>query len=210
MNFELENKAKITRFREVPAPSAFPFEQFRSLMATKGSSWPVKTKHDHRYVCTFSRSDRRRKQQLDFFDFPGERIADVGIALRPISRRWSRYMLDELAKDSTRGDAIKAYEHELEAILSGSDKPSQNDTVKPQQRLRQVVRSYWRLLARFALNCRFLVSPSEFMLSRQGDVPRPNQPDELAEDRLHRSECRVSSPRCRHTCWTRIPVCIKR
>ncbi len=57
MNFKLDNKAKITQFREVPASLAFPFKQFRSLMAAKESRWPMKTTHDHRYVCTFTRSD---------------------------------------------------------------------------------------------------------------------------------------------------------
>ena len=188
MKFELKNRAKITRFREVPASPAFPFEQLRSLMATDKSRWPVKTKHDQRYVCTFSRSDRRRKQQLDFYDFPGERIADVGIMLHADFGRWSRYMLDELRRDSTRWDAFTAYEHELEAILPGPAKPSQNDTLNSDLRLQQVVRSYWRLLGRFALNSRSLISPSEFMLSRQGDVPRPDQLDKLVENRLSHTD----------------------
>ncbi len=188
MNFELDNKAKITQFREVPGPLAFPFEQFRSLMAAEESRWPMKTTHDHRYVCTFTRSDQRWKQQLEFFDFPGERIADVGIALHDDFALWSRYMLAQLASDSSRWDAVQAFEQDLEAILAASAKPSQNDTGTSFDRLQQVVGSYWRLLARFALNCRLLVSPSEFMLSRHGDVARRDQPDKLAEDRLHRSD----------------------
>ncbi len=121
---------------------------------------------------------------MEFLDFPGERIADVGIALHDDFTSWSRYMLAQLASDSSRRDAFQAFEQEMEAILAAP----QNDTGTSFDRLQQVVGSYWKLLARFALNCRLLVSPSEFMLSRHGNMARPDQPDKLAEDRLHRSE----------------------
>ena len=48
----------------------------------------------------------------------------------------------------------------------------------------QVVRSYRKVLARYALDCKPLISPSVFLLDCQGEVARPAQPDELAEARL--------------------------
>ena len=55
--FRLENNVKITQFREVRAASTFPFDRFRSLMSSEDGNWPKKTTDDHRYVCTFRRSD---------------------------------------------------------------------------------------------------------------------------------------------------------
>ncbi|MCY4488935.1 MAG: YcjX family protein [Deltaproteobacteria bacterium] len=182
--FHLENNVRITQFREVRAASTFPFDRFRSLMSSENGNWPTKTTDTHRYICTFKRSDRSRARQVEFVDFPGERIADAGIALYDDYATWSRYMFSQFAADSSHRGAAHAFEQELGNILAASTNRSQNGVENFDPRLQQIAHSYKLLLARYARDCRILVSPSIFMLDRHGGEADGENPEALAEQRL--------------------------
>ena len=185
--FRLENNVKMTQFRGIAAKSTFPFEESRNLMAAEQSRWPRKTRDSHKYVCTFKRSARWRrwrKQQVEFLDFPGERMADAGIALHDDFAHWSDYMFAQFAGNPDHRDAVHDYEQELENIVAALTNQTWKDAEKVEPLLQQMAHSYKRLLARFALYCRALVSPSVFMLDRRGDDAKGDQPGKLAEKRL--------------------------
>ena len=212
-NFFLENNVKITGFREVRSSSTFPFYKFQDAMAKQGE-WPRKTKDVHQYVGEFKRSDRLLKQRMEFLDFPGERIADAAIAGYDDFGDWSDHMFDYFESDSGYREAAHDFRRESERVLSepenrsrsGAENVSQQHRQRPKgirHRIRksledalsrrqggcdhlrnQIVRSYRKVLARFALDCKPLVSPSVFLLDRLGDAARPAPPDVLAVERL--------------------------
>lgn len=209
-DFGLESGAKIRGFRIVRNESTFPFYKFQDAMAKQGE-WPSKTKDVHRYVGEFNRSDRRWKQQVEFLDFPGERIADAAIAGYDDFGDWSDHMFDHFESDSDYRSAAHEYRQELEGILSDPENRLQRESENIEQqglkglrqkirkgmgeilsgrqgeddRLRnQVVRSYRKVLAHWALDCKPLISPSVFLLDRNGDSARPAPPNVLAEERL--------------------------
>ena len=211
--FYLENNVKITGFREIRSDSTFPFYKFQDAMAKQGQ-WPRKTKDVHHYVAQFKRSDRAWKQQLDFLDFPGERIADAAIAGYDDFGDWSDHMFRHFDSDSGYRKAAHEFQQEMEDILPGPEDQSQmgSENVEHEFQLglkgirhqirkglkdilsrrqggcdnlrHQVVRCYRKVLARYALDCKPLISPSVFLLDRQGDAARPAPPDVLADERL--------------------------
>ena len=195
-NFFLENNVKITGFREVRRHSTFPFYKFQDAMAKQGE-WPDRTKDVHQYVGEFKRSDRAWKQRLEFLDFPGERIADAAIAGFDDFGDWSDHMFDHFESDSGYREAAHEYRRESELVLSEPENRSRsgrirkvlNDVLSRRQdgcgHLRDhIVRGYRKVLARYALDCKPLISPSVFLLDRQGDAARPAPLDVLAEERL--------------------------
>lgn len=209
-DFHLENNVKITGFRGIRSGSTFPFYKFQDAMAKQGK-WPEKTKDIHQYVCTFKRSDRRWKQRLEFLDFPGERIADAAIAGYDNFGDWSDHMFDHFDSDSGYRGAAHEFQQELKAILSGPENRSQRGSENIAHQFRhglkgighqlwkglddilsrrqggglrhQVVRGYRKVLARYAVDCKPLISPSVFLLDRSGDLARRDQPDVLVEER---------------------------
>lgn len=188
-NFFLEKSVKITGFREVRRKSTFPFYKFQEAMAKQGE-WPRKTMDVHQYVGEFKRSDRVLKQRMEFLDFPGERIADAAIAGYDDFGDWSDHMLDHFESDSGYRQAAHQFRRELELALSEPETRKRLADVVFRRRggcddlLQQIVRSYRRVLARYALDCKPLISPSVFLLDRQGDAARLAPPDVLAEERL--------------------------
>ena len=212
-NFFLENNVKISGFREVRRNSTFPFYKFQDAMAKQGE-WPRKTKDVHQYVGEFKRSDRARKQRVEFLDFPGERIADAAIAGYDDFGDWSDHMFDYFESDSGYRKAAHEFRRESELVLSEHESryrsEAENGNRHPRQGLkrirhqirkglddvlsrrhggcdhlrRQIVHGYRRVLARYALDCKPLISPSVFLLDRQGDAARPAPPDVLAEKRV--------------------------
>jgi len=191
-NFFLGNGVRITRFREVRRNSTFPFYKFQDAMAKQGE-WPRKTKDVHQYVGEFQRSDRSRKQRMEFLDFPGERIANAAIAGYDDFGDWSDHMFDHFESDSGYREAAHEYRRESERVLSEPENRSirevLDDILSRRQGERdhlrdQIVRGYRKVLARYALDCKPLISPSVFLLDCQGRVAEPAPPDVLAEARL--------------------------
>ena len=212
-NFFLEKNVKITGFREVRRNSTFPFYKFQEAMAKQGE-WPRKTRDVHQYVGEFKRSDRARKQRMEFLDFPGERIADAAIAGYDDFGDWSDHMFEHFESDSGYREAAHEFRRKLEFALSEPENRSWGGVGNGNRQLRQrveeirhrireglddvlsrrqdgcddllhqIVRSYRKVLARYALDYKPLISPSVFLLDRQGDAARSASPDVLAEERL--------------------------
>lgn len=124
-NFFLGNGVKITEFREVRRNSTFPFYKFQDAMAKQGE-WPRKTKDVHQYVGEFKRSDRSRKQRMEFLDFPGERIADAAIAGYDDFGDWSDHMFDHFDSDSVYREAAHEYRRHSELVLSEPENRSRS------------------------------------------------------------------------------------
>ena len=127
---------------------------------------------------------------------------------------WSDHMFDHFESDSGYRGAAHKFQRKLEDILSDSEnrlqRGGENIEHEFEEGLKgirhksrkvlydilfghqggsdhlrhQIVRGYRKVLARYALDCKPLISPSVFLLDRQGDAARPAQPDVLAEERL--------------------------
>ncbi len=168
-DFHLERYVKIRGFKEHGSSSDFPLGQHQHALAEQ-SEWPSKTKDIHRYTAKFIRSDRRLPQQIVFLDFPGERIADAAIAAHDGFDKWSDHMFESFDSDSTYREPVHEYRQALESHSLSAQ---------------EAVDSYRKVLAYAVLNYKPLVSPSVFLLDRDGrQAPSGKQSDALARERL--------------------------
>ena len=158
--------------RSPGAGRCVPFRQV-SGRARVRREWPAKTKDIQRFSCQFQRNDRARwrsTQRLDLIDLPGERVADAAIAEFDDFGQWSDHLFSHFDSDSDY-EAGRRFHAELE---SGSKEPD------------DILRSYRRVLAEFVRDSKPLVTPSVFLLDRDGSLaPRigPGQENELADQR---------------------------
>lgn len=156
-DFRLGGNLRISGWREVGAsPSRsdlFDFEKHRDALARR-QSWPEKTRDTSRFTCEFTRSDWRFfRQRLEFFDFPGERVADASIAACRDYAEWSEHMLRHWRSHSGYEAATRPF---LEAC---------RDRAIGEEAL---LLEYRRTLARLILEYKPLISPSVFLLDRKG------------------------------------------
>lgn len=172
--FRLRNGVELrgVRPRSVPqGRTAFPFKRFRSMLAHE-YKWPEKTRDVYHYRCAFHRSDRwliRRRQSVDFLDLPGERMADAAMVVHADYGAWSDHLLDHLDQDSV-GRHVAA-QFRAAAARPGAGR-------------RDVVLA-WRLaLARLIHNYKPFVSPSVFLLDRNGkQAPKVDEAELVASRR---------------------------
>ena len=149
---------------------AFPFHRYRNTLARE-YRWPEKTRDTYHYRCAFHRSDRwriRGQQSVDFFDLPGERIADAAMVMHTDYGAWSDHMLDHLDQD-THGKKVAAQFRDVAA--------------RPGAGARDVVLAYRLALARLIRAYKPLVSPSVFLLDCTGDLARNVEEKELVASR---------------------------
>ena len=158
--FRLANKAKISGFSPRngrPAPDdVFPFDKFQDALVVRGE-WPAKTKDIQRYSCEFVRSDRMRwraTQRLQLIDLPGERVADAAIAEFDDYGEWSDHMFAHFDSDSEY-EAGRRFRAAIEAGSTDRE---------------HVLRNYRRVLAEFVRDSKPLVTPSVFLLDREGSL----------------------------------------
>ena len=158
--FRLANDAKISRFSprngRPPPDDAFPFDKFQDALVVR-REWPAKTRDIQRYSCEFVRSDRSRwraTQRLEFIDLPGERVADAAIAEFHDYGEWSDHMFRHFDSGSEY-EAGRRFRAAIEAQLTDPD---------------GIVRNYRRVLADFVKCSKPLVTPSVFLLDREGRV----------------------------------------
>ncbi len=152
-----DGEVSARRFQPLPAGdgrAAFNYEGNRDSLVNKGS-WPEKTADVSYYRCSFERSDWRfTRAELEFFDFPGERIADVVMVEHGSYSRWSDFMLGHLAN---QGD----YREHAGDFLALQKKDAALEE--------QLVHAYKLAMANLILNYKPLVSPSTFLLGTSGD-----------------------------------------
>ena len=174
--FRLNNNVQITAFAprngRPPPADVFPFDRFQDALVVR-REWPAKTKDIQRFSCQFQRNDRARwrsTQRLDLIDLPGERVADAAIAEFDDFGQWSDHLFSHFDNDSEY-EAGRRFRVDLEA---GSKEPE------------DILRNYRRVLAEFVRDSKPLVTPSVFLLDRDGNLaPRigPGQENELADRR---------------------------
>ena len=171
--FYLPKKVEIDRFRDVSLRgdnSKFPFRRYQDALARE-HRWPGKTTDIHHFRCEFGRSDRRwfKKQQLDFLDFPGERIADAAIAAHADFDDWSDHMFDYFSDRADCSEAADQFLRKVESANLSADEATQ---------------AYRRTLACFVLDYKPLISPSVFLLDEKGNKATYKPLEDLAAERI--------------------------
>ena len=171
-DFVFGNHAKLSSYREIRNGNGygelFPFEKYREALSRCGK-WPGKTKDCYHYSCELGRSDWKFfKQRLNFFDFPGERIADAAIAAMVDYGRWSDHILGHFKDHFEYSNNAEAYFDFIETDNLSAEK---------------IVLEYKKLLANFIFSYKPLITPSTFLLDTCGCVPKSNSFDELVEER---------------------------
>ncbi|MBN2686295.1 MAG: YcjX family protein [Pontiellaceae bacterium] len=181
-------KIKLSGFRDVSGhgKEAFPFEKFRDSLSRNGQ-WPEKTTDSFRAICEFHRSDwnkldfRRLKrlgrlqhndvQKLEFFDFAGERIADAAIAAFDNYAEWSAHMLQHFESHADYRAAAMPFMQHLENLSDETEAA-------------EIIHAYKLVLAGLAIGYKPLVSPSVFLLGRDGSAAGIAPDRALAASRL--------------------------
>lgn len=179
-DFSLGN-IELSGFREI-APSdkevgIFPFDEYRDMLSRNGK-WPKKTNDCFRYACKFHRSDMKglRRlgkdgQKMEFFDFPGERIADAAIAAFNDYAEWSEHVLRHFKSHTDYRAATDPFFQCLEGV---------SDQTNPDK----VIHTYRLVLAGLILGYKPLVSPSVFLLDRDGTQANFGTDEALASSRF--------------------------
>ena len=151
---------------------AFPLSQYRNQLARE-YKWPKKTKDFYRYQLQFHSNvrwmpRRHRQQEVDFLDMPGERVADAAMVIYEDFGAWSDHILNHFAQDHLGWEVAEEYRAAAESPGAGA---------------REIVLAYRRALARLILGYKPFVSPSVFLLDRNGDLARDHDESRLVEVR---------------------------
>ena len=178
-DFHLGNGVSISRFapsngRPVP-DDVFPFDHYRDALVAR-REWPAKTKDVHRFSCQYTIGDRRwwrrqQRQRLHLIDLPGERVADAAIAEFGDFADWSDHMFKCFADDSEY-QAARRFRASVESGAMGTE---------------AILRQYRRVLAELVRDSKPLVTPSVFVLDREGSLAPSighGEEERLVESRL--------------------------
>lgn len=194
--------------------NVFPFDMYREKIAKTGQ-WPAKTTSSSMYSCHIKRKDwdfisfdkisriRKlqfsREQELTFFDFPGERIADAAIAALSDYGTWSDHILNHFKTHLDYHEAILPYLTLLEKMcfeknqqknsvfdttLSEKKQPEKTLFKKTQIDKAQLIYAYKLVLANLIHRFKPFISPSVFLLDEKGKAAPMLSEEELAKTRL--------------------------
>lgn len=143
----------------------FSFAQHREALVHDGN-WPKKTRDSSHFICNFRRSDcwSIRTSELHFFDFPGERIADVAIGRYPIYEDWSDCVLEHINSSTAYQKLATEYLDTLEQ--NGPD-------------AKRIIDTYKVALARFCTRYKPMITPSTFLLDQEGKMPESQSGEEF-------------------------------
>ncbi len=175
---------------DINTGSLFPFEKYRDTLI-RGGRWPEKTTDSYRFRCEIRRKNWKKislstikrfkrlqftnRQELSFFDFPGERIADAAIAAFESYENWSDHILKHFHSHSDYLATVKPYLAELKEVIDSEM------TVDKMEK--ELAYSYKLALAGLIHGFKPLISPSTFLLTRDGDVAEAVPEEELATKR---------------------------
>jgi predicted YcjX-like family ATPase len=194
--FYLNHDIKLDKFQEVKdykkkddkKIEPFPFELYRDTLTEK-KQWPKKTTDNYKYICEFDRVDWQGKmnrlkrlgklkfltrQRLEFFDFPGERIADSAIATYSDYEQWSKHILKYFSHHSYYRETFEEFEKCLKSLNE-----SDNEDL-----LDKVVSKYKAGLASLFLGNKPFISPSTFVLDQNGSAAKIAPLDDLVKSRV--------------------------
>jgi uncharacterized protein len=159
----------------------FNFEAYRDALCKKGE-WPEKTRDCLSYSCEIKKKQRSsvisqlkrlsfgRSVKLDFFDFPGERIADAAIAGFESYEEWCDYLLKHYQTHSDYQLQIQPYLDQLGKIESGEvEATGAACTAAYRKALAEMIHAY-----------KPLITPSTFVLDTNGRAAPSVPADELA------------------------------
>lgn len=175
--------AEATHYRDFPFDRSvlsgggdlpwFDYEGHRNQFVQQGQ-WPATTRDASQYVCRFERTDWNfRELQLRLFDLPGERVNDLPMLGAESDRlrsyaAWSDRTCRRLEKDLGAAELFRPYFDRL------SD-PSSTEG--------EIVHSYKIGLGRARLAYRPYVTPSTFLLDREGNRLRGTDVEQQAKTR---------------------------
>lgn len=148
--------------------SEFQYAALRNHLA-EGKEWPHKTTDSFFFRCRFQRAVSGRKwknlwrpiaglseDEVEFFDFPGERVADVTMIGQDFGA-WSDMMIQSINADPRKSAAAGSF---LSAIRQDVPNPD-------------AVLAEWKLtLGRLFVDCHALITPSTFLVDKEGNTAR--------------------------------------
>ncbi len=167
-----DGSAQIRKVSTLPLDedeAPFPYEANRDALIHHGT-WPVKTRDSSHHRMSFERTDWKAFDvELHLFDFPGERIADVAVAVHESYDDWCDHVLGYIATQKEYRDLAQGYVAALEA--------AQPDEA-------ELKRAYKEALASFILNYKPMITPSTFLLDPHGTPGKGTTPQEVATGRF--------------------------
>ncbi|MEI6607081.1 MAG: YcjX family protein [Verrucomicrobiota bacterium] len=146
----------------------FDYSALRKHLADR-QMWPHKTTNASFFRCRFQRDVPGKglinlwhpiasltEDELEFFDFPGERVADVTMIDRGYAD-WSDMMVSSIIEDPTKKSLANSFIRKI-----GSDKLCA-----------EAVLSEWKLaLGRLHSDCHATITPSTFLVDGAGNTAR--------------------------------------
>lgn len=204
-NFSYATKNLIENFKSHKKNNkindAFPFDVYREKIAKLGQ-WPAKTKSNYTYLASLNRKDWKsinfnklsrlkqlqfsKKQELAFFDFPGERIADAAIAAFPEFHDWSDHILKHFSTHIDYNDAIMPYICTIKTLCA-KDMTHLNKIERKEKMIsihEELIYTYKLTLANLIHRFKPLISPSVFLLDVNASVAPMAPENELAQTRF--------------------------
>ena len=160
---------KFRRLEEDRGWQGFDYDQHRERLVHR--RWPVKTTDRAEYVCEFERTDWTFSNLLlKLYDLPGERINDVAMVKDGSDRfaTWSDSFMKRIEKDIGYADLFEPY-------LKRLDDPGLTEP--------ELLHSYKVALGRLRLAYKPYITPSTFVLDREGQACKGRDPEQLASER---------------------------
>ncbi len=180
VGLEFENFEKLSITRK--GQDAFPFEKFQDSLSRK-RMWPEKTADCSHYSCVLDNKKAkylipgRNRQRFDFFDFPGERIADSAIAAFEDFSMWSKHMFGHFNDHSDYDVALSPYCKFLETCVK-KEVPDDDALIQ------EIAHAYKLGLAGLCLGHKPLISPSTFRLDLKGVSFEKASDEQIASTRM--------------------------
>ncbi len=164
--FDEKKEATVQQFtEEEPTDRIAKFDYSIFAQAMRTGRWPRKTVDVSAYRCRFNTDKHLVSHQIEFLDWPGERVADVVMYKRDYAE-WSDYLLKrwEVAEDD--------YRRQVKPYLDASERSGLTE--------KAILNEYRLALARLILDYNPLISPSCFLVSPDGNKLRGSSPEQLA------------------------------
>jgi predicted YcjX-like family ATPase len=176
-----DRPAEITRYSDLtenprhasgPLPW-FDYEGYRNQFVRQGQ-WPATTRDASQYACQFERSDwSLSDMRLRLFDLPGERVNDIpmiGEEKNPAAAfaLWSDRVYRRIEKDIAVAESFRPY-RELFTLPVATEA--------------EIIHSYKLALGHTRLAYRPYITPSTYLLDREGGRIRGTDPEVLAKTR---------------------------
>lgn len=164
--FDETKEVTVKQFtEEEPTDAIEKFDYSIFAQAMRTGHWPRKTVDVSAYRCRFNTDNHWVSHQIEFLDWPGERVADVVMYKRDYAE-WSDYVLKrwEVAEDD--------YRQHVKPYLAATEQIGLTENA--------LLNEYRLALARLILDYNPLISPSCFLVGRDGNRLRGSSPEQLA------------------------------